>query len=106
MPCWEVRTMSVEFKAKHCKLLEQAIEFLGWKYENIASGLRVRTGEWWNDSFTIHFIAQEAVIQSTQQSLLNQLKQQYSREALKRAARLRGWQFKQQGQQLQGVLRK
>ena len=40
------------------------------------------------------------------QSQLNQLKQQYSREALKRAAKLQGWQFKQQQGQLKGVLRK
>jgi len=96
--------MSVEFKAKHRKLLERAIEALGWVHEDMPSGLRVKIGAW--SSFTIDLASQKAEVQSSQQSSLNQLKQQYSKEALKRAARLRGWQFKQQQGQQKGVLRK
>ena len=103
MPCWEVRTMSVRFQAKHRKLLEQAIEALGWSWESIAGGVRVRVSLW--DAFPIDLVAQKADITQDQQSMLNQLKQQYSKQALMRAAKLRGWQFKQQGQ-TKGVLRK
>ena len=112
MPCWEVRTMSVEIRAKHRKLLEQAIEALGWKWENIADGILVRIEGWFEgrfisnwDAFTINLASQKAEIEPRQQGLLNNLKQQYSKQALMRAAKLRGWQFKQQGQ-MKGVLRK
>ena len=107
MPCWEVRTMSVEFKAKHLALLWKAVKALGWIYEGTVGGLRVRTSA--RDSFEIDLAAGKAEIRAEQQRSLNLLKQQYSKEALKRAARLRGWQFKQQQpgqQQMRGVLRK
>ena len=106
MPCWEVRTMSVEFQAKHRKLLEQAIEALGWSWESIAGGVRVRMSSVWRDCFTINLVTQKAEVQQNQQVSLNRLKQQYSKEALKRATKLRGWQFKQPTMQLKGVLRK
>ena len=106
MPCWEVRTMCIEFEAKHLELLKKAIKALGWNCEDIASGLRVKTADPAWTSFTIDLVSQKAEIRTEQQPLLNQLKQQYSKEALKRAARLRGWQFKQQGQERKGVLRK
>ncbi|MFH0901556.1 MAG: hypothetical protein V2A73_13090 [Pseudomonadota bacterium] len=104
MPCWEVRTMSVEFKAKHHKLLKQAIEALGWTYESTAEGLKVKGSSW--GTFTVDLASQKAEINSSQQSMLNRLKQQYSKEVLKQAAKLRGWQFKQQGQEMKGVLRR
>jgi len=106
MPCWEVRTMSVEFKVKHVALLREAVKALGWFYENMPTGLRVRAST--SETFEIDFTLGRAEIQTEQLPRLNQLKRQYSKEALKRAARLRGWQFKQQsGQQLaKGVLRK
>ena len=103
MPCYEVRTMSVEFNAKHLGLLRKAIESLGWICEEIAGELKVQPKTC--GYFTIDLVLQKAVIQSSQQLQLNQLKQQYSKEALKRAAKLQGWQYKQQEQQ-KGVLRK
>lgn len=104
MPCWEVRTMSVEFQAKHRKLLEQAIEALGWTFEEPVAGmLRVKNSPW--NSFTINLVSQKAEIESGQQSTLNRLKQQYSKEALRRAAKLQGWQFKSTAQ-TKGVLRR
>ena len=107
MPCYEVRTMSVEFKTKHLNLLQKAIESLGWRYEGISGGLsrglmRVETG---TSQFMLDLVSQTAVLLSGQRSQLNQLKQQYSKEALKRAAKLQGWQYKQQ-EQSKGVLRK
>jgi len=98
--------MCVEFKAKHLDLLKKAIKVLGWSFESTAGRLRVKTADPAWTSFTIDLVSQKAEIRTEQQPSLNQLKQQYSKEALKRAARLRGWQFKQQGQERKGVLRK
>lgn len=103
MPCYEVRTISVEFKTKYLDLLKKAIESLGWGCDEVFEGLaKVQTK---TSQFTLDLVSQKAEIQSSQQSQLNQLKQQYSKEALKRAAKLQGWQYKQQEQQ-KGVLRK
>jgi len=109
MPCWEVRTTSVEFHAKHRKLLEQAVNALGWERVNSASNTSAdvlvirRPGDW--DPFTIDLANGRATINEWQQPALNQLKQQYSLQALKRAAKLKGWQVKSKTQ-LKGVLRK
>jgi len=105
MPCYEVRTMSVEFKAKYFSLLKKAIESLGWTYVGITRDLELEVKMGLSGSFKVDLLEQNAKIQSSQRSQLNQLKQQYSKEALKRAAKLQGWQYKQQKQQ-KGVLRK
>ena len=103
MPCWEVRTMSVEFKAKHRRLLEQAVEALGWSWKSEGQGLRVQLPGW--NSFTIDFVEQKAIGKESLQGKINQLKQQYSKQALRRAAKLQGWQMKTKGQ-MKGVLRR
>jgi len=100
MPCYEVRTMSVEFHAKHKGLLQGALRALGLHYTLMNDVVDVvGLGK-------IDLRKGMAEINQFGQSQLNQLKQQYSREALKRAAKLQGWQFKQQQGQLKGVLRK
>jgi hypothetical protein len=106
MPCWEVRTMSVEFHAKHQRLLEQAIDALGWYREAATQGniLVVRPkGSW--DPLTIDLDTSRATIADYQQGHLNELKQQYSKEALKRAAKLAGWNLRAKTA-TQGVLRR
>ena len=98
MPCWEVRTMSVEFKAKHKGLLQNALRALGLSYE--------LTGDVFDISGLgkINLNKGIAEIEQFGQRKLNQLKQQYSKESLKRAAKLQGWQLK--GTQTKGVLRR
>ena len=52
MPCYEVRTVSVEFKAKNEALLHKAIKELGWtEYQLGNNRLRVTNKNY--DSFTI-----------------------------------------------------
>jgi hypothetical protein len=99
MPCWEVRTMSVEFRAKNRKLLEQALDALGWSWWEHESNVLTVSG-----LGTLCLEEGQAVIPQTAQGRLNRLKQQYSKQALKRAAKLQGWQLKAKGQK--GVLRR
>lgn len=92
MPCYTVQTMSVEFKAEHLDLLGKAITALGWK-------VSATSNNWWSvqptgaTPFTIDFKAQKAVIVSSQQAKLNELKRAYSMEALKRVAVKNRWQI-------------
>ena len=72
--------------------------------DSVSEGLRVRVSSW--DVFTIDLNTGTATLRSQQQGKLNLLKQEYSRQALRRVARLRGWQFRQQQGQQKGVLRK
>jgi len=105
MPCYEMRMMSVEFKAKHLSLLRSAVQALGWSCEAHLDGLSVNPAGV-TPAFLINMTTQTVKVNIFQQFQLNQLKQQYSKKALQRAAKLQGWQFKQQSGQQKGVLRK
>ena len=100
MPCWEVRTMSVEFKAKNRKLLEDALKRLDYTWQETQNDVLVIPG-----LGRLDLIEGSAEIDRRDQKKLNQLKQQYSKQALRRAAKLQGWQMKTKGQ-MKGVLRK
>ena len=92
--------MSVEFHAKHKRLLEAALDALGWPYEETRAGAyRVRDG-----MITVDTNAGRAEVGGYFQQELNTLKREYSKQALKRAAKLQGWQLKAKGQK--GVLRR
>jgi len=95
--------MSVDFHAKHRALLEQAIDALGWQRVDAGESLVVRSPQW--GQMTLDLAAQRATLRTADQDMLNRLKQQYSMEAIKRAAKLQGWQVKTKGQ-MKGVLRR
>jgi len=100
MPCWEVRTMSVEFKTKHRRLLEDALKRLDYTWQETQNDVLVIPG-----LGRLDLIEGSAEIDRRDQKKLNQLKQQYSKECLRRAAKLQGWQLKTKGQ-TKGVLRR
>lgn len=88
MPCYEVRTMSVEFYAQHIKVLERALSELGWKFfkTNDEERININDGE-----IVIDLKAGSAKIRETAQDKLNQLKRAYSLESIKTAARNHAW---------------
>lgn len=98
MPCYEVRTMSVEFKAKHVDVLEQALKNLGWYY-NINQD-RVTTR-----GMTIWLEKNRADIQDYQQRELNELKRAYSSAAIDKVTKRNLWQ-RRATNETKGVLRK
>ena len=80
MPCWEVRTISVEFQAKHRDLLDQAISVVGLRVRELG---RNRIGL--NNGITLDLDKNTAEFQyASQQSDLNRLKQEYSRQVTDR----------------------
>lgn len=86
MPCYEVRTYSVEFRAENARLLESAIESLGWTHEKTERGYRLANG------FEIDLKTGSATLKAGQQTDLNRLKQAYSQKALRAVAQKQGWQ--------------
>ena len=98
MPCYESRTISVEFHAEHRAVLDDAIASLGWRVREMDNGVLSVNGGW----LTIYLEEGRAVTSS--QSDLNRLKVAYSKESLKRACKRNGWQLKLKGQK--GVLRR
>lgn len=92
MPCYEVRTMSVEFKAAHVDLLKQAVTALGWTWNYYEASQTVTvTPNNSYQSFVLDLRAGTAVIRPDQQARLNELKRAYSMTALKRVAQLNRW---------------
>jgi len=83
MPCYEVRTISCEFKAANADLLKKALDGLGWS--------RIVNGDLWTvgpprTSISLNLELGRATIKAGQQSKLNELKRAYSMEAVRLVA--------------------
>jgi len=88
MPCWEVRTISVEFKAENRDLLEDAVKSLGWSFRKLGNGV------YQVNDMTLDLNQGKAEIGTNQQSNLNRLKVAYSQAAVRKVAKQKGWQCK------------
>jgi len=98
MPCWEVRTVSVEFKADNRKLVHAAAESLGMRVEEQSDGtIWLNAGEF-PGSIKLDLERGQAEVRSGYQRHLNKLKQAYSRECVKTAAKKAGWVVKWSGE--------
>lgn len=108
MPCYEVRTVSVEFKVAHVDLLRKAVKDLGWRMEERGNDITVwSTGGY--GVMTLDRRTDRMTMQPDQQGQCNTLKRAYSQQAIKLAAKLsNGWQNKNltstKGQLLRGVM--
>ena len=110
MPCYEIKTVSVEFKVAHRDLLVKALdalardsvgsEAMGWRQD-------------WNGAKTFCRLANgieldlrigKASMQASQQANLNALKRTYSQQCVKLAAKLNGWQLSPTKNELKGQL--
>jgi len=102
MPCYEVRTMSVEFHARYRDLLEKALKESGFHdWHETQSNVFVVFG-----LGRLDLNEGKAEIGPYNQVKLNRLKQAYSKQALRRAAKLQGWQMKMKEGQMKGVMRR
>ena len=108
MPCYEVRTMSVEFKVAHRDLLERALKALGWSYHINSLNEVVTIPGYFDAPITVNLLTGKATITEGQQANLNILKRAYSKEALRQVARLNSWTLNltnaTKGQLMRGVL--
>lgn len=91
MPCYEINLATVEFKVKNIGLLERAIYALKWNYA--INGSRVTTSM----GITIDLNDQTVSYPSGQQDVVNRLKQEYSHEVIKQAAKKKRWILSNKG---------
>jgi len=101
MPCYQVRTMSVEFQAKHLDILTEALTSLDWNWRVVGHEIVIP-----GRGVTLNLETQQAEIEvGVGQGNLNRIKQAYSEKALERVARLKMWNKKSTGHN-KGVLRR
>ena len=87
MPCHEVSTISVEFKAENIELLKKAAAALGLTIEVTQSGIYVN-----QKSGNLAVIRDgKATCAASVLPMLNQLRVQYTRESIKFASQKHGW---------------
>lgn len=88
MPCYTVKTISVDLSVANRVILAKAINTLGWAIAEVANAtLAVTTPQ---GSFTI--ANGKAVVASNLVPLVNQLRMEYSRAGVNHLARKHGWQ--------------
>jgi len=92
MPCWEVRTMSVEFNAENRDMLDRAIAAVGETAIWTGSIVSLYGG-----AIQIDTESKSARVRDGYQNNLNELKRSYSREAVKTAAARAKWAVKFDG---------
>ena len=89
MPCYTVRMTSVEFKAAHKGLLDEAVKFLGWRQHTTGSTVRVTTGNY--DVIDIDLARGTATFAENIQDRVNELKRAYSAQAIMACAAANDW---------------
>ena len=94
MPCYEVRTMSVEFKAENRQLLDAAIKATGLLVNSQTSNRITRA----YGKVVIKLDEGTAEVREGEQNLLNKIKQAYSKECIKAACKKVQWAVKFEGQ--------
>jgi hypothetical protein len=93
MPCYQVNTVSVDFKAKSIPMLEAALKALKWDYKFQNDEMLFTRG------MTINLKADRATIDRYDQTLLNQLKVAYSTQVVMSQADKRRWVIKRKARQ-------
>lgn len=89
MPCFEVRRVTVEFRAENKRLLEAAVEELGWKlWKNPKGKWLVKTPQ---GGITLDLKSGNAEFDDYLQGTVNKLKRSYSKQVVKKVAKLQGW---------------
>jgi hypothetical protein len=102
MPCYTVRTVSVEFKVGNVDLLKRAIEKIGWVVSFTSEKIiNARTDNRWGDEFTISFdkglISSQSFDAKKLNSFSNQLKRAYSEVVIDEVAKKNKWIKKTMG---------
>jgi hypothetical protein len=101
MPCYEVRTVQVEFKAKNTHLLLKALEQSGiehtWKKEtNIIYG-----GGSYGNLWAVDLNKQTADVRQGYEAELNKVRRAYSETVVNEVARKKKWIVKAAGNKMQ-----
>ena len=100
MPCWEVNTVSVEFKVKHKEILMTALKNLGYRPVEVTQNIISFNG------ITVDLDSGLADLRANDQRRLNEVKQEYSKVIVTLVAKKRKWALKQQKEKNKFILRR
>ena len=92
MPCWEVNLMTVEFKARNIKILQQALRELKISF-NTYKDKRI-SFRYQGNSYNIDLESQSITFEGRNKEgweFVNKLKQTYTSVAIKEAAKKNKW---------------
>ena len=89
MPCYEVQTYSIEFKASNRALLDAAMKSLSWVPDSSGTEFVTLLG----GGIVLNLKTGMATVQDGCREHLNTLKRAYSRQAIGAAARTNKWQL-------------
>lgn len=107
MPCYQVQTVSVEFKIAHRDLLDKALKTLGWAFVNNGQHYTICLSPT-SRNILLDLGTGKATLNNDQQGKLNELKQAYAMEAIKLATQSVGWRVnlttKTTGQLVRGCI--
>ena len=90
MPCYTVRLVTVEFKAKNIDILIAALKSLDWSFQQNGNKLSIQAGQ-----MEIDLDKQQVKVRESSQSNINILKRKYSEMAIVQVAIKRKWALKQ-----------
>jgi hypothetical protein len=93
MPCWEIRTMTVEFKAKNKTILLEALKNLNLFAQEDRTGDLIFVE---SSDVIIDLKNQKVECRKSAFSLVNKIKVEYSKIAIFKAAKLRKWAVRMQ----------
>lgn len=84
MPCYQVNYMTVELNAADLDLLKDALKALGYEFTETNGVIRVK-------GTSIVIEKGKATFAPYDKNKINLIKIQYSKEAVKKASKYRGW---------------
>ena len=90
MPCYTVRLVTIEFKAKNIDILIAALKSLDWSFQQNGNKLSIQAGQ-----MEIDLDKQQVKVRESSQSNINILKRKYSEMAIVQVAIKRKWALKQ-----------
>lgn len=104
MPCYEVRTVSVEFKVENIDLLKKAIENAGWRidqmYKDVSINITDKETSWRHVTISLQGgqMSSTSMEGKNLSSFCNQLKRSYSEVVIDEVAKKQHWIKKKLGE--------
>lgn len=93
MPCYEINTISVEFKAEHMEHLETALKATGLAYTKNGDIITI------GGVITINLKNSSIECPGNYMPLINKLKREYSKAVIEDIAKKKKWALKSNGNQ-------
>jgi hypothetical protein len=92
MPCYEINTISVDFKAENMNHLETTLKNMGLKYTKRGNVITI------GGVITINLDSSKVECPSNYRDLVNKIKREYSKAVIEDLAKKKKWALKMTGE--------